>query len=199
MKGQIVIIHGGDTFATPEDFLEFLKECDIRFERALTGQDDWKPWLRNSLKEQYDVIIPMMPNKTNARFEEWRVWFEKHIPFLRDGVILVGHSLGGSFLAKYLSQHKFPVRIGAVMLVAAVYDKDVDGYPLLSFALPPVLDLQSEHIYLYHSEDDPVVPVSAAADLKSSLPTATLRILQDRGHINQPEFPELLEDIRHLA
>ncbi len=74
-----------------------------------------------------------MPNKTNAQFEEWKIWFEKFIPFLNDGVILVGHSLGGVFLAKYLSENKFPKKIGGVFLVSAVYEKNQKGLFLVLF------------------------------------------------------------------
>ena len=95
-----------------------------------------------------------MPNKFNARFEEWKIWFEKFTPFLKDGVVFIGHSLGASFIAKYLSENKFPKKVRAVMLVAGVYDKDSEGYSLLSFALPEKLDLQNENTMIYHSKDD---------------------------------------------
>jgi uncharacterized protein len=199
MKKQIVIIHGGDTFATQEEYLDFLRNYEIDIERYKTNKDDWKPWLRKILKETYGVIIPQMPNKTNAKYEEWKLWFEKFIPFLNDGVILIGHSQGGIFLAKYLSENQFPKKIGAVMLVSAPYDKDCEGYPVLSFSLPSTLDLQTDKIYLYHSKDDPVVPFSALEQYKNALSNAQVRIFEDRKHLNQEEFPELLSDIQALG
>jgi len=48
---------------------------------------------------------------------------------------------------------------------------------------------------LYHSTDDDVVPYVHAEKIKSYLPKAKLITLTDRGHINQPEFPEILENI----
>ena len=196
MKKQVMVIHGGDTFATEEEYMKFLMNYELSIERYVTGIDDWKPWLREKLGEKYEVILPMMPNKTNARFEEWKIWIEKFVPYLNDEVILVGHSLGASFLAKYLSENKFPKKIRAVMLVSGVYDKDSEGYSLLSFALPAKLDLQTEKIFIYHSKDDPVVPFEEAEKFKEALPNAVLRVFEDRKHINQPEFPELLTDIK---
>ncbi|KKW10002.1 MAG: hypothetical protein UY47_C0002G0010 [Parcubacteria group bacterium GW2011_GWB1_49_7] len=198
MKKQVLIIGGGDTFATYEEYLNFLRNYEIDIDRWKSSTDDWKPWLREKLAGKYDVIIPMMPNRTNARFEEWKLWFEKFIPFLNDGVILIGHSLGSSFLAKYLSENKFPKKIGAIMLVAGVYEKDSEGYSLLSFALPEKLDLQTENTMIYHSKDDPVVPFSSLGKFQQALPNAKIRIFEDRGHLNMPEFPELLEDIKNL-
>ena len=48
--------------------------------------------------------------RTNARYEEWKIWFERMIPFLNDNVILVGHSLGGIFFVKYLSENLLPIK-----------------------------------------------------------------------------------------
>lgn len=195
MKKQVVVIHGGDTFETYEEYLDFLHKYEINIERYKTHKDDWKPWLREALGEAYEVIIPVMPNKFNAQFEEWKIWFEKIIPFLNDEVILVGHSLGGTFLAKYLSENNFPKKIKAVFLVSAVYDKDCEGYPLANFVLPEKLDLQTENIYLYHSNDDVVVPVSALQQFQTALPQSHVTIFENRNHINQEEFPELVSHI----
>src|SRR3989338_1297557 len=196
---QILIIGGGDTFATQEEYFKFLQNYKIDIERWKSGVDDWKPWLRGKLDGEYEVIIPVMPNKFNARFEEWKIWFEKFTPFLKDGVVFIGHSLGASFIAKYLSENKFPKKVRAVMLVAGVYEKDSEGYSLLSFALPEKLDLQNENTMIYHSKDDSVVPFSALENFSRALPQAKTRVFEDRGHLNMPEFPELLEDIKSLS
>ena len=198
IKKQVVVIHGGDTFETYEEYLKFLRGYQIDIERYKSGKTDWKPWLRQKLGSDYEVILPVMPNRTNAQFSEWKLWFEKFIPFLNDEVILVGHSLGGTFLAKYLSENQFPKQIKAVFLVGAVYNKDSEGYPLVSFALPTGLNLQVKQIYLYHSKDDHVVPFTSLKQYKKTLPNAQTRIFNNRGHFNQEEFPELVEDILNL-
>ena len=130
MKKQVVVIHGGDTFQNYEEYLKFLRNFEIDIERYKTDKEDWKRPLRRVLGENYEVILPVMPNKTNAQYKEWKIWMDKILPFLNDGVILVGHSLGGSFLAKYLSENPFPKRISGVFFVAAMYDFDYDGYTL---------------------------------------------------------------------
>ena len=199
MKKQVVIIHGGDTFGTYEEYLNFLLKYSIDIERYKFDKDDWKKWLREDLGEGYEVILPIMPNKTNARFEEWKLWMDKIVPFLNDDVIFVGHSMGGSFLVKYLSENKFPKKIKAVFLVSAMFDYDDDGYSLQSFSLPEKLDLQTDKVYLYHSKDDEVVPFRSMDNLKSKLPNAVTRIFEDRGHMNQETFPELATDIKDLG
>jgi predicted alpha/beta hydrolase family esterase len=199
MKKQVVVIHGADTFATREEYMNFLRNFEINIERYKTSKDDWMPWLREKLGEEYEVILPVMPNKFNAQFEEWKLWFEKFLPYLNDEVILVGHSFGASFIAKYLSENVFTKKLKGVFLVSGVFDKDSDGYPLLSFSLPSKLDLQTENVFLYHSKDDDVVPFSAVEHFKEALPQAEVRVFENRKHINQEEFPELLEDIMNLG
>ena len=198
MKNQVVVIGGGDTFDSYEEYLGFLRNFEIDIERYRSEQKDWKSWLREALGDKYEVILPVMPNKTNAQFSEWKLWFEKLLPFLNDRVILIGHSLGGAFLAKYLSESKFPRKIGGVFLVAAVYDRDSEDYGLASFNLPERLNLQTANTMIYHSEDDKVVPISALDKYKKALPKAKTKVFKDRGHLNQVEFPELAEDILKL-
>lgn len=198
MKKQVVVIGGGDTFENQEVYLNFLKNYEIDIERYKTSKDDWKPWLRQKLGEEYEVVLPTMPNKTNAKFEEWKIWFEKIIPFLNNEVVLVGHSLGADFVIKYLSENKFSKKLKGVFLVSGVFDKDSNGYSLLSFSLPEKLDLQTENIFLYHSKDDPFVPFSALDSFMKVLPSAHFRVFEDRKHITQDEFPEIVDDILSL-
>lgn len=196
---QVLVIHGGDAFATQEEYLSFLESCTV----SLTdGQGrGWKPRLIEDLGPGYNVTLPRMPNALNARYEEWKLWFEKYIPLLSDGVVLVGHSFGGSFLAKYLSEERFPKSIKATFLIATPYDKD-SGRDVVEFVLPKSLDLLNEQggdIYLYHSKDDQIVAFSEFDKYVCALPSAHTRVFEDRGHFLQEEFLEIVEDIRGLG
>ncbi len=71
MKKQVVVIHGGDTFESYEEYLNFLRKYEIDIERYKRDLGDWKQSLRPKLGEDYEVIIPVMPNKSNAQFEEF--------------------------------------------------------------------------------------------------------------------------------
>ena len=199
MKKQILVIHGGDTYGDYESYLKFLREWPLDFKRMTSNESDWKRELRTELGDGYEVVLPSMPNKFDARYEEWKIWFEKLFPFLRDEVILVGHSMGGAFLCKYLTENVFPKKVKALFLVASVYDKDTDGNPLWTFALPETLKVPTDKIFLYHSKDDPVVPISDLDLYQKQFPDAKVRIFEDRGHFNQENFPEIVEDIRKIA
>lgn len=195
---QIVTIHGGDAFATYETYLDFLRNRKIENVEYFKGRHDWKDTLPEALGSEYEVLLPEMPNKRNARYLEWKIWFEKLFPFLHEEVILVGHSMGACFLAKYLSEETFPNKISATFLVAGPYDQDGDR-PIVEFVLPSTLadlEMQGGKIFLYHSTDDPIVNFTELAKYHAALPNATTRTFTDRGHFNQEQFPELIVDIK---
>lgn len=202
MKKQVIAIHGGDTFNTYEEYIAFLKEWQLDFEKYRTHKKDWKANLADKLGEEFEVILPDMPNKINAKFAEWKIWFEKFIPFLNSEVILVGHSMGGLFLAKYLAENDFPKKITALFIVASPFDHDAADYSLGDFKLPEDLsriEQQVNKVFLYHSEDDPVVPFVNLNKYKAKLKNATVKAFKDRQHFNQEEFAEIVEDIKTVT
>lgn len=198
MKKQILAIHGGDAFATYEEYLANLKAKEIDIQNPFYS--DWKRNLAGVLGEEYQVILPRMPNAQNAKYEEWKIWFEKHIPFLEDGVMLIGHSMGGIFLAKYLSENDFPRKISATFLVAAPFD-DEWARKTVEFMLPQSLtkfEAQGGQIFLYHSKDDPVVDFGELAKYQAAIPNAKAHIFEDRQHFNQESFPEIVDAIKSI-
>jgi len=181
MKKQVIVIHGGDAFDTYEEYLKNLQD---------------------KLGNDYQVIAPRMPNASNAKYLEWQIWFEKVIPFINDNVVLVGHSLGGMFLAKYLAENKFPKKIKATLLIASPHTDELKE-PIADFIIPKDLSLLGEQggkIFLYYSSDDTVV-ANALKHLEifqKNLPRAKAVIFTDRGHFSSPEFPEIVSQIKNL-
>lgn len=203
MKKQVVVIHGGTSFKSYRDYLSYLKTKEIDIGR-LRPKRDWKSALPLKLGKKYDVLLPRMPNSTNARYGEWKIWFENVAKVLGEEVIFVGHSLGGIFLAKYLSENIFPKKIKAAILVAAPFEDTKDSEDkesLADFKLPKSLKNfadQCDKIYLLHSQDDPVVPFSHLKKYKKALPKAKTFIFKNRGHFNQEQFPEIVKIIKSL-
>ncbi len=201
MKQQVLLIHGGDPQESYETYLEFLKNYPVRLERHALRAPGYQEILAQDLGENFEVLYPEMPNKRNAKYVEWKIWFEKFFQFLGDDVILVGGSLGATFLAKYLAENIFPKRIKALFLVAGASADNAPEYRMLDFGLPENMERLSQQVktaFLYHSTDDKVVPISNLERFKQVFPNATVRIFNDRGHFNQEEFPELVADIKSL-
>lgn len=202
MKKQVLYIHGGDAFSKYDDYLNYLRTVPLRNLPGKEAKVLWSSTLAEDLGSDYEVFAPAMPNKVNASYNEWSIWFERHFPYLKDGVTLVGWSLGGMFLAKYLAENNLPFVLGRVFLLAAPcghYD-DGQGNDCGTFQFDrETLDKLAKkpfEIAIWHSEDDFVVPFSAAGEFKEALPRAETRFFTDRNHFLVEKFPELLQAIR---
>jgi predicted alpha/beta hydrolase family esterase len=197
---QVVFIHGGEDFPTYEKYLESLKNYPVTIDEFLPKKR-WKNNLQQDLGDDFQVFAPQMPNKENAKYIEWKIWFEKMFPFLDDDVVLVGYSLGGIFLPMYLSENKFPKKIKAIVLVSPPYDSEGLEPPLADFQLKDPLSNMSdqcENIFIVHGTDDPVVPYKHAQKYLNDLPMAELITIEGGDHFSQPEFPELVELIKSI-
>lgn len=192
IRRQVCIIHGGDSFKSFVEFRDWLKNSTVEYDRLLYSPD-WKSWLPTQLPE-YDVLLPSMPNKQNAQYEDWSLYFSKIVPLLKPDAILIGHSLGGIFLAHYFSEHPPAEKFARIILVAAPHsDETTEGLGDFKLEDASGLSRASDDIHLFHSEDDPVVPVTEVYRYQSDLPGAKLHLFSGKLHFNDPTFPELVE------
>jgi predicted alpha/beta hydrolase family esterase len=203
MKIQILYIHGGDAFSNYDDFLECLRTESIDDPFNTEVRKKWKEKLKIEFGEHADILLPSMPNKQNAHYIEWKIWFERHFEFLTGEVILIGHSQGGYFLAKYLTENSVPFPVKTLFLVSAPFEpragEKEDGGDF-NFDTKKLSNLNSvsQNIFIFHSEDDTVVPYSHGISYRNTLPTAKFISFTDRGHFIGPEFPEIIEEIRKI-
>lgn len=204
-KQQVFYIHGGSPYSNYEAFLNDLRTKGVW---DLPGTESIKKWsgtLREDLGEQYEVFMPAMPNKQNAKYTEWKIWFERHFEHIQNDVILVGFSLGGYFLVKYLIENDTPFQVKALVLGAAPFENSPDDTREdggdFAFDTAKVGELQEKvgHIVLLHSTDDFVVPYEHVLKYKEALPKAELLTFTDKNHFLIPEFPELVQSIQNLA
>ena len=198
-KQQIIIIHGGTTYENYEEYFQSLSNLTLKLEK-LQAKKDWKNELQDQLGEGFIVYNPQMPNKQNAQYGEWKIFFEKVFNLVDDNVILIGHSMGGIFLAKYLSENEVTKKIQKTFLISAPFDNEGMVHETLgSFVREGSLkdfERRAGDVYLYHSEDDRVVPFDHMEKYKKELPHARVWVFQDRGHFKQEEIVELVGDLK---
>jgi len=197
-KPQIFFIHGAEAFKTYNDYLSYLKNREVSLGKWINWRDDY---LDKHLGRDYEISRPRMPNPDNAQYIEWKINFENYIKLLRNGVILIGVSMGGVFLAKYLSENKFPKRISALILIAAPYDNSLAGdYYDGGFKLKPDLSLiekNCKNINLFFSSNDEVVPLVHAEKYAAKLKSAKIFVLDGKnGHFRVETFPEIVKLIK---
>ena len=164
------------------------------------GSDYLVSYLIDALGPGYRVWLPDMPDPENPHYADWKTRLRKELSILDDELILVGHSLGAWVLLIYLSEKKLRQRLSGLFLIGTVYwgkeDWDVKEYVLkrnFSSKLPAI-----NKIFLYHSRDDEVVPVTHLRYYAEELPKATVREFAHRGHLFGKGLPELVEDIKGL-
>lgn len=154
--------------------------------------------LQLHLGDSFQVLMPEMPDADNPGAAAWRDEIIRQLNALKNPV-LVGHSLGGSVLLKLLSEETPPVSIRSLHLLAAPFwsapDWNVKEYELASgFAenLPPELS-----IFLYHNEDDEIVPVSHLKRHDDQLPYAITRKFKRGGHQFRYHLSAVARDIKN--
>lgn len=196
---QVIVIHGGTTFQDYDMYVQSLSQKKLDINRFIYSPK-WKELLQDNLGREYQVLLPSMPNSTNARYREWAVWF-KHISSLfSNNCILIGHSLGAIFLAKYLSENSLPVKIKATILIATPYDdeslEDLTDFKIVK--LSKRLTEQAGRIVFFHGMDDPVISNSDLKKYQDQLPLAEFRILPAPDHFVRTDFPELVSLLKSM-
>ncbi len=195
---HVFLIGGGMTFKNKKEYLDFLKNRPVSIEKKKIWSGDY---LDKELGRKFSVIRPRMPLQDNAQYEEWKIAFERYIPLLKRGVVLIGVSLGGIFLAKYLSENKFPKKISATFLICPPYDNSLPDEDLVGgFELGKDLSLlekNTKNLFLLFSKDDTTVPPSVALKYESKLKKARIIMYKSKkGHFRVEKFPELVKMIK---
>lgn len=196
---QVIAIHGGTTFEKYDDYLKSLSTKKLYVDR-MVYRPMWRELLQQNLGEEYKVLLPSMPNSTNARYSEWKLWFDHLTEIIEDDCILIGHSMGAIFLAKYLSENDFPRKIKATVLVAAPYD-DTSTENLTDFKIDHVSERfasQAGKVVFFFGSDDPTIPLAEMDKFRHDVPRAEYRILSAPDHFVRPDFPELIDTIKSL-
>ena len=197
-KTQVLIIHGGNTFKSDRDYLSYLKTKKVTTEKRINWAGEY---LDKALGNGFQVIRPRMPLQDNAKYRDWKIVFERYLPLLKGKVVLIGNSLGGIFLAKYLSENKLPTKAAAVYLVCAPFDNTlpnedlVGGFTLKADLL--LIEKNTRQLRMLFSADDATVPVSQADKYKKKLKNADFVVYKSKnGHFNVPTFPEIIKMIK---
>jgi len=187
---QIILIHGlpekeevlGDVWPSPSNA-------------------HWFPWIQKQLTRQ-DILcqtLEMSKSYNPTYSEHERILNQMEIS---DETTLVGHSCGGGFLLKYLSEYK-DIQPKKLILVAPWLDPE--GYlkelnpesDYFDFTLDSTLT-QRMDIHCMYSIDDDVITTESIGRIQRELPQITMHVFTDKGHFTEPalgtkEFPELLE------
>lgn len=159
---------------------------------------NWFPWLQQQLLIKGILAqTPEMPDAWQPVYEKWKRVFERFE--IDEDTILVGHSCGGGFLVRWLSENK--VKAGKVVLVAPWLDPDhmIDRH-FFDFVIDPSIASRTDGLFIFSSTDDDDDVLKSVDVLRQKLEQAQVIEFSDRGHFTRDDmgtdaFPELLETI----
>lgn len=162
------------------------------------AHDAWDSKLVDSLRRELgqgcEIYYPRMPNEDDPSYGPWKTALEGALGTLRDGAILVGHSVGGTILVKALTELSSARRFGAIFLIASPFVGD-GGWSTDELEFPPDLGARlpaDVPIHFWHGLDDAVVPPSHVGLYARAVPQARIHRLPSRDH-------QLNNDLREIA
>lgn len=80
---------------------------------------DWFPWAKEELiRRGYETILPEMPDSDNPSKKKWLEVLHTLIDTPKDDDVLIGHSLGGLAVLRYIETLHSYEKVGKVILVA---------------------------------------------------------------------------------
>ena len=183
MKKEIYFVHS----AGPQNFKQ--------------GSNKLAAYLSKSLGSSFRVNHPFMPEPENPRYVAWKMALQSALPVGGNKAALIGHSLGGSVIVKYLSEGLCQVPLAGLFLVGAPY-WGLRGWSMDEFKLQH--DFQSklpaiDKVFIYHSRHDKWVPFSHGQAYAKALPGSMMRSIDGNDHEFNEGLPVLVNDIQRLS
>lgn len=156
----------------------------------------WLPWLQKQLLIQgIFTQTPEMPEAYQPDYPKWKNEFERFN--VDENTILVGHSCGGGFLVRWLSENKVSPK--KLILVAPWLDptrrKTSDFF---DFKIDDKMLDRIKEIHICLSDDDNQDIKDSVQKVQTVLPQAHFHPFHDFGHftfenMRTEKFPELLK------
>ncbi len=159
----------------------------------------WIPWLQKQLIiRDIKADTPEMPHAYEPQYELWQKEFERFD--ITSDTILVGHSCGGGFLVRWLSENK--VEVGKVILVSPWIDPDKENkYDFFrGFEIDADFPSRTKGVLAYTSDNDFDHCKKSVELIKNIAPEIEVKEFVGMGHfipahMDSNKFPELVEDI----
>lgn len=163
-----------------------------------SGSSQFLAWLSAEFSTKFNIIAPLMPNPENPISEDWQAELSRLFSQLGDRAVVVGHSLGGSSVLKFLSENAVAKDIQGLFVVAAPYWGADSNWDQASFKFssdePAEID-KVEKMYIYHSKNDQVVPFQHQSWYSEKFPLAMAISLEGVDHIVSEPAQALIQDL----
>lgn len=166
---------------------------------ASPSNGHWKPWLQKQLLiRDIHAQTPEVFNSWRLNYDGWAKEFERFE--ITPETILVGHSCGGGFLVRWLSEHP-DVRVGKVVLVAPWINPDGEEQTdFFDFQIDSYLASRTSGITIFNSDNDFPSVLHSVEILRKEIEDVEYCEFYNYGHfcyddMKTYEFPELLDKL----
>jgi predicted alpha/beta hydrolase family esterase len=167
--------------------------------------DEWDRKLVESLRRElggdYEIRYPRLPNEDEPNYPSWKRALEQELAKVRDGAIVVAHSIGGTIVLKMLAEGPSTQKVAALFLLAAPFVGD-GGWPLDDLKIPPDLGARlpaNASIHFYHGLEDETAPPSHVDLYARAAPQAHVHRLPGRDHQLNDDLSEVAAAILSAA
>lgn len=161
----------------------------------------WVPWLQKQLLvNDIEAATPEIPHSYSPDYTIWKREFERFD--INSDTNLVGHSCGGGFLVRWLSEHK-DITVKNVILVAPWIDPfREDTTDFFEFEMDADLAKRTKSLVIFDSDNDSNGVHTSITTIREKINDVDYKPFQDYGHftlngMGTIEFPELLEAVLH--
>lgn len=158
----------------------------------------WLPWIQHELLiRDISAQTPEMPIPYNPEYNAWKEMLER-FP-INENTILIGHSCGGGFLVRYLSENN--VKVGKVILIAPWIDTEKFlNTGMFHFNIDPNIVSKTDGITIFNSLNDNKNIHDSVNKILNDAKNINLKEFNNMGHfifkhMGTNKFPELLEKI----
>lgn len=183
------------------------KEGYYNPETSSESNKHWIPWLQRQLQlNEIDAQTPEIFMSFQPEYAQWKKEFERFD--INSETVLVGHSLGGGFIVRWLSENK-DKKVGNVVLVAPWLDtnKSTEYYTgtFFDFEIDENMTDRTNGISLFISDDDSPDQQESAKVIIEKIKGVNLVQFYGYGHFTQTDmkgrtdFPELLKECLKAA
>jgi predicted alpha/beta hydrolase family esterase len=159
----------------------------------------WFPWVqRQLLLKGILAQTPEMPDASEPNYEKWKQTFEQFK--IDEETILIGHSCGGGFIVRWLSENK--IKVGKVILVAPWLDPEHNNIDpaFFRFDIDPELASRTAGVTVMYSTDDYPDVLESVEILRAQIKNVVFQEFTDKGHfviedMKTEAFPELVNNL----
>lgn len=186
---SVILLHG---LYTKEEY----------YDKKLSSASNahWFPWAQRQLMlNDLKADTPEIP--LTYKFD-WNAWVQEVERFeITPSTSLVGHSMGGGFWVRYLSERP-ELSVDKIVLVAPWLNlkHELSNSTFFDFEIDPGIVERSNKFVIFGSDNDHPDVQASVNYLKEKLPNITFKNFHNYGHfcygdMKTDAFPELIEEL----